>query len=167
MKKLIQSLMVAGLMASVGGVAFAQSEPPANHDGMSHRDPAKMEQMRAKHLAELKAKLKITPNQEAAWTSFTDALKPPARDMEKRPDRAEFAKLTTPERIDKMQAMHKEREAAMDAAMTKRGDATKAFYAVLTPDQQKVFDGEFAKMMHHPHRQPGKSGAQHGDGPKS
>jgi periplasmic protein CpxP/Spy len=28
----------------------------------------------------------------------------------------------------------------MTAAMAQRGDATKAFYAVLTPEQQKVFD---------------------------
>jgi protein CpxP len=28
----------------------------------------------------------------------------------------------------------------MNAAMDKRGDATKTFYATLTPEQQKVFD---------------------------
>lgn len=158
MKKLIQSLVVAGVMASAGGIAFAQSEPPMQHDGWAHRDPAKMEQMRAKHLAELKAKLKITASQETAWTAFTDSMKPPAGMMEKRPDPAELDKLTTPERIDKMQAMHKEHEAARDAAMAKRGDATKAFYAALNPDQQKVFDAEFAKMMHHGAHKPGDHG---------
>jgi protein CpxP len=40
-------------------------------------DPAKMEAMMTKRLADLKAKLKITGEQEAAWTSFTTAMKPP------------------------------------------------------------------------------------------
>jgi Spy/CpxP family protein refolding chaperone len=149
MKKLIQSLVVAGLMAAAGGAAFAQAGDMMGHGGMHRMDPAKMEQMHAKHLADLKAKLKITASQEAAWTTFTDSMKPPADLMAKRPDRAELDKLTTPERIDKMRALHKEHMAAMDAAMTKRGDATKAFYAALSPEQQKVFDAEFAKMGQH------------------
>lgn len=148
MKKMIQSLVVAGLMATAGGAAFAQAGGMMGHDGMrGHRDPARMEQMHAKHLADLKAKLKITTSQEAAWTAFTDAMKPPA-DMGKRPDTSELDKLPTPERIDKMRALHKERMATMDAAMTKRGDATKTLYATLSAEQQKVFDAEFAKMGH-------------------
>ena len=31
---------------------------------------------------------------------------------------------------------------AMTALMDKRGEAAKAFYAALSPDQQKVFDAE-------------------------
>jgi hypothetical protein len=147
MKKLIQSLVIAGVMATAGGAAFAQMDGGMMaHGGMHHMDPAKMAQMHAKHLADLKAKLKITASQEAAWTSFTDVMKPPTDMMGKRPDRAEMDKLTTPERIDKMRAMHKEHMATMEATMDKRGDATKAFYATLSPEQQKTFDGEFAKM---------------------
>jgi Spy/CpxP family protein refolding chaperone len=141
MKKLIQSLVVAGLMATAGSAAFAQAGGM-----MGHGDPAKMEQMHAKHLADLKAKLKITASQEAAWTRFTDAMKPTADMMGKRPDRTEMDKLSTPERIDKMRALHKEHMAAMEAAMDKRGDATKTFYASLSPEQKKGFDDEFAKM---------------------
>jgi Spy/CpxP family protein refolding chaperone len=66
--------------------------------------------------------------------------------MAKHPDRAEMDKLTTPERLDKMRAMHKERMATMEAAMDKRADATKTFYAVLSPEQKKTFDAEHAKM---------------------
>jgi Spy/CpxP family protein refolding chaperone len=72
--------------------------------------------------------------------------------MGKRPDRAEMDKLSTPERIDKMSSLHKEHMAAMDAAMEKRGQATKTFYATLSPEQQKVFDAEFAKMGRHGER---------------
>ena len=147
MKKLIQSLVVAGLMAATGGAAWAQVGAMMGHEGMmAHGDPAKMEKMHAQRLADLRAKLKITASQEAAWTSFTEAMKPRADMMGKRPDRAEMDKLSTPERIDKMRALHKERMVTMEAAMNKRGDATKAFYASLSPEQKKVFDGEFAKM---------------------
>jgi periplasmic protein CpxP/Spy len=149
MKKLIQSLVVAGLMAAAGGVAFAQAGGMMGHDGMGRGDPAKMAQMHAKHLAELKAKLKITTSQEAAWGSFAESMKPPADMMGKRMDHAELDKLPTPERIDKMRAQHKDHMAAMEAAMDKRGEATKTFYATLSPEQKKVFDEEFAKMGHH------------------
>jgi len=106
----------------------------------------------AKRQAELKAKLKITPAQEGAWTTFTAAMKPPANMaggmMGMRHDpkvKAEMDKLTTPERIDKMQAMRAERMKTMGAEMEKRGAATKAFYAVLSSEQKAVFD---AVAMH-------------------
>ena len=147
MKKIIQSLVVAGVLAVAGGAAFAQmGDGMMGHEGMPHRDPAKMAQMHAKHLADLKAKLKITASQEAAWNTFADAMKPPADMMNKRPDHAEMDKLTTPERIDKMRAMHKEHMAVMEASMDKRAEATKAFYAALSAEQKKTFDAEHAKM---------------------
>jgi hypothetical protein len=147
MKKIIQSLVVAGVLAVAGGAAFAQmGDGMMGHEGMPHHDPAKMAQMHAKHLADLKAKLKITASQEAAWNTFADAMKPPADMMNKRPDHAEMDKLTTPERIDKMRAMHKEHMAAMEAAMDKRAEATKTFYAALSAEQKKTFDEEHARM---------------------
>ena len=147
MKKLIQSLVVAGVLAAAGSAAFAQmGDGMMGHDGMHQRDPAKMAQMHAKHLADLKAKLKITATQEPAWTTFSDAMKPPADMMSKRPDRTEMDKLPTPERIDKMRALHKEHMATMEAAMDKRAEATKAFYAALSTEQKKTFDAEHAKM---------------------
>ena len=145
MKKLIQSLVVAGLMATAGGIAIAQAGGMMGHDGM-HGDHAKMTQMHARHLSSLKAKLKITATQESAWSTFADSMQPAANMMGKRPDTAELDKLSTPERIDKMRAMHKERMTAMEAAMDKHGEATKTFYATLSAEQKKVFDAEFAKM---------------------
>jgi len=154
MKKLIQSLLLAGVMATATGAAFAQMDGGMmGHDGMHQMDPAKRAKMHAKHLANLKAKLKITASQEAAWNTFADSMKPPADMMGKRPDRAEMEKLTTPERIDKMQALHKEHMTAMEAMMNKHAEATKAFYAVLSPEQQKTFDAETAKMGPHGDRE--------------
>lgn len=118
---------------------------------MGHHDPAKMQAMVAKRQAAMKAKLNITPAQEGAWTSFTAAMQPPAG-MHARPtpeQRAEFDKLGTPERIDKMRAMRTQRMAAMSAQMDKRGEAIKTLYAALSPEQQKVFDTEQQKRGKH------------------
>lgn len=67
----------------------------------------------------------------------------------KRPDRAEMDKLTTPERIDKIRALRAQHMADRNATMDKRDDATKAFYAVLSADQKKIFDAEHARMGRH------------------
>ena len=118
---------------------------------MGHHDPAKMQAMVAKRQAAMKSKLNITPAQEGAWTSFTAAMQPPAG-MHTRPtpeQRADFDKLGTPERIDKMRAMRTQRMAAMSAQMDKRGEAIKTLYAALSPEQQKVFDTEHKKQGPH------------------
>lgn len=142
-----KSLVLAGMLATAGHAAFAADAPPPppSGSGMAQHDPAKMHERMLKHMAALKAKLQLTAAQEPAWATFTASMQP-AAPMGLRPDRAQFAKLTTPERIDKMRALRAERDAAMD----KRADATKAFYAALTPEQQKVFD---ANAM--PHFGPG------------
>jgi periplasmic protein CpxP/Spy len=107
-----------------------------------HRmDPAKMQERMAKRQAALKQKLQLSPGQEGAWNAWTAAMKP--GDF-KRPERGEFDKLTTPERIDRMRAMRDQHIAQMD----KRAEATKAFYATLTPEQKKTFDAEMAHGRH-------------------
>ena len=105
--------------------------------------------MLAKHHAEFKAKLKITGDQEGAWTTFTAAMKPPAHIDHKRPDGAEMEKLNTLERIDRMRALRTQHMTDMNSAMDQRDDATKAFYAVLSADQKKVFDAEYVHMSRH------------------
>ncbi|KAF1044810.1 MAG: hypothetical protein GAK35_01598 [Herbaspirillum frisingense] len=100
--------------------------------------------MRAKHQAELHDKLKITASQEAAWKLFLDKTKPAPFDPAARPSKEEFAKLTTPERLDKKLEFMRKREAFAE----QRIGATKEFYATLSPEQQKTFDAEFAKMEH-------------------
>ena len=79
----LNSFVLAGLMATVGASAMAQGAPaapaagpaaagkPAGPPGdrMGRHDPAKMQAMMAKRQADMKAKLKITPAQEGAWTA--------------------------------------------------------------------------------------------------
>jgi periplasmic protein CpxP/Spy len=142
----------AGLLATFGLAAMAQMPPQgpagdtAPHGMREHRmDPAKMQEHMAKRQAALKQKLQITPAQEGAWNAWTTAMQP--GDF-KRPERGEFEKLTTPERIDRMRALREQHIAQMD----KRAEATKTFYATLTPEQKKTFDAATAHGPRGGHR---------------
>ncbi len=166
MSSILKPLVLSAALALAGAGAFAQMHHPeaGGMHGM-RPNPEKMQAMVAKHLAELKTQLKITAAQEGAWTTFTAAMKPPARPDFKRPDPAEMDKLSTPERIDAMQKIRSERMAAMNAEMDKRHDAIKVFYATLTPEQKKVFDAEHSRMERRMHqRWEGRKGhgPQHG-----
>lgn len=163
MKSVHKPLLLACILATASVAAFSQvpgagpgggmmGSGPRMHEGMDHpgmgrMDPARMQARMEKRQAVFKAMLKLTPAQEGAWTTFTAAMKPPVGTMGKqqRPDPVEMAKLTTPERIDKMKAVRTQRMTEMNTAADKRGEATKAFYAVLAPEQQKVFDAASAR----------------------
>ena len=57
-------------------------------------------------------------------------------------EREALAKLSTPERIDKMTAFHEAHQTEMQNHMKQRGEAAKLFYGQLSVEQQKVFDAE-------------------------
>lgn len=154
--------VATALLASLSLPSFAQTAAPAapadkaaatqsahehhkHHRGDKRGDRA--EHMK-KRLDKLKTDLKLSPAQEGAWTSYLESMKPAERPPVPA-DREAFAKLTTPERIDKMREMRTKRNAEMD----KRADATKAFYAQLNADQKKTFDAESLRM--HGPRHPG------------
>lgn len=142
---------VGALCAALALPSFAQTSAPGDtmarpaHGMMGHgqhhgEHRAKQHAARAEAL---KQKLQLTPAQEGAWTTFTNAMQPGARPA--MPDRAEMAKLNTPERLDRMRALRTQRAAEMD----RRAEAVKAFYATLTPEQQKTFDTETAQHVGH------------------
>jgi glutamate synthase domain-containing protein 2 len=165
MKTANKQWMIAGLLAAIAMAAGAQTPAPSAqaaqapgrmmaHEHHGNADPARMQQRMArmqarmaKHLAAFKQKLQLSPAQEGAWNSYIAALKPSGTLQHH--DRAEFARLPTPERIDRMRALRAERMAEMD----RRGDAAKTFYAALSPQQQKTFDEATARR-----------GARHHDG---
>jgi hypothetical protein len=146
MKSIRTTLIAAGLLAGLSGLALAQTAPEVktNTPRAERMDKmhAKMGERHAKHLADLKGKLKLEASQSSAWTVFEQAMQPPTQPMV-HPDRAAMEKMTTPERIDQMQAHKGQR----DAQMQKHADATKTFYAVLNDAQKKVFDAETAQGM--------------------
>jgi protein CpxP len=157
MKHACKQLVAAGLLATLAFATTAQTQPaaPAAAPAASARehhgrfDSARMQERIAKRQAALKQKLQITPAQEGAWASYIAAMQP-AADV-KRPQRGEWEKLTTPERIDRMREMH----TAHGAEMDKRGEATKVLYAALSADQKKVFDVETAPSGRHMHQHNG------------
>ena len=101
--------------------------------------PGKFAERIEKRQAEMHDKLKLTPEQETAWKSFHEKMKP--ADSFKRPDPSAFSALHAPERMEKMLAMMKEHE----SRMADRVAAVKEFYAVLTPEQQKLFDDQLSR----------------------
>lgn len=93
-----------------------------------------------KRLSDLHASLKLSPAQASAWDAFHAAVKPPMRAAPQAGreefKREDWAKLKTPERLDRLHAWRQERE----AAAAQREEATRTFYATLSPEQQKTFD---------------------------
>jgi hypothetical protein len=155
-----KSLLCTGLLAAsmIASGAFAQapaaapaaqerSAQPAAEKGqrMQAKRAQRFEQMKQRHakrLSALKDKLQITPAQEGAWNSFAEARQlPPAPPEGARMKRDEFAKLTTPQRLDLME----KRRAEFNAMAAKRTESTRALYAALTPEQQKTFDAQSAR----------------------
>lgn len=168
-----KQLIAAAVLAALGLAAVAQTPagpPPASgprhEQRMEQGDPARMQERMlelrrariARHQADLKETLQLTPAQEGAWTTFAAAMQPPANWQ--RPDRAEFARLTTPERLDRMKALRTERMARMD----QRAEATKVFYAALNPIQKRVFDLETARRGQHGGGHEGGRSGHHGWG---
>jgi hypothetical protein len=100
-----------------------------------------MQGLHEQHLATLKAQLQLTDAQQEAWREFAQAHQPPARPP--RPmDPAEWARLKTPERLDKMQAWMEQQQATRQAHWQQQAQATRKFYAQLSPAQQQVFDAQ-------------------------
>lgn len=151
--------LLVGLLAGSGilaASAFAMADrdsagKPGCEARQGQTDPGNWEKRRAERMTELKEKLKLAPEQEAAWNKFTEASqRGPRQGADREAMRAEFEKLNTPQRLERMQAMSEARH----ARMAERVEATKAFYAQLNPEQQRVFDAEALLGRHHGQRHP-------------
>lgn len=144
MKPVIKTILLTGLLASLTALSQAQPAqgPGAGGPGPNSDMRARMQERMGQRATDIKAKLKLTPEQEGAWNVYIAAMKPSAN--AKWPDRAEIEKLTTPERLDKMRELRKQHEAEMD----RRDDATRTFYATLSPEQKKTFDANTGRPFH-------------------
>lgn len=112
-----------------------QNAKPGTHPAMHERMRERMNDRRARAMEKLKSSLQLQADQTSAWDRFAQAMQPPSQAL-MRPDRAAMEKLTTPERIERMQALKAQR----DAEMQKRQQATQTFYATLNAEQKTVFD---------------------------
>jgi periplasmic protein CpxP/Spy len=140
-------LFAAALMAGLTGLtglALAQNTPaPTESPRVGHMENMRAHQAKrhTQHLTELKSKLSLQASQEPAWNTFSQSMQPPAPMA--LPSRAAWGPMTTPERLDQMQAMKTER----DARMQQRADAIRTFYLTLSADQKQVFDETTARMV--------------------
>lgn len=124
-------LMISGLSTALPTLAEPTNCGPMDGWGRFHEQRmGRIEQ----HQKQLHDALKLKPEQESAWQKFTESMRSPARP--ERSNREDWAKLTTPERAEKMLDLAKQRQERMAEHVA----ALKTFYAVLTPEQKKIFD---------------------------
>jgi protein CpxP len=135
------------LLAGTAVTAFlpAQAQPMINESVM-HHDEGRMRERMAKHWekrqSELKTKLHLSDAQEPAWMAFVQEMKVSPTRLARPIDLENLAKLSTPERMEKMNAVHEANFATMRAHIKQRTEATRTFYNQLSVEQQKVFDTE-------------------------
>lgn len=142
MNTLRKNIVIALTVLGMGSATFAVQA----HE--SH--PANMEQMQAKraeHMAQRQVRLhdalKLTAAQEPAWSAFQAAWKPGARMAHG--ERAKWAALPAPQRMEQRIALARQHIAAMETRL----EALRTFYAVLTPEQKKVFDENTMRRGRH------------------
>jgi protein CpxP len=143
-----KSIVVAVASLGLGTAALAAADPGAASSGggfhwgaFGWHGAGSAEHM-AKRQAALHDKLSLSPAQEAAWKTFTDKLNATAL---AKAETAPVGTMTAPERADRMAALL---QAAQQRATT-RAQTIKEFYAVLSPEQQKIFDSQFQAHRHH------------------
>lgn len=149
-KRMLIALVAFGLgsgsvVAHAGKGGCSQDDHGLAARGQRMHSPERMKERFEKRQTDLHDKLKLNANQESAWKAYQDVLRPgnpPAR-----PARAEMEKLPAPERMEKMLGFMQEREKRMALRIA----ATREFYAVLTPEQQKIFDAEAFSGPRHRH----------------
>jgi len=130
-----------GLQAQAEAVAKPGAKHAMQAQGCHHMmDGERMGAMHKSRLTAIKKQLSLAAEQDAAWTHWVESTIPV--EAMGRPDmkKADWAGLTTPQRLDKMQSMHEAHSQRMAQGLARHSEATKTFYAALTEAQQKIFD---------------------------
>lgn len=130
---LIGVAVLSGFASEAPAAPMGPPGAPPPPDGAFRHSPPPTNEERA---GRLKALLQLSPAQDAAADAFIVATAPPDLEDLPAPARLKAQALSTPERLDHMEAMRKER----DAQMAKIGAATRTFYSALTPSQKTAFD---------------------------
>jgi periplasmic protein CpxP/Spy len=158
MNTIRKSILIGMTVLGLGATTLAAQA----HEG-SHGDAASTAQRHAQWAEKAAARqqklhdaLKLTAAQESAWNSYVAARKPAAHgERGQRPDRAAWKAMPAPQRMEHRLAMHKQRTAAMEARLA----SLNTFYAVLTPEQKKVFDESSQRRGGHHHMKHHRMGA--------
>lgn len=159
-KTLVPTLIVA---AAAGFVAYPSFAQPRDCNGMGPMGGERQQGMRADRMKanqqQLHDTLKLKPEQEAAWNKFQESH--PFMNGLQRPDRGDWAKLSAPERAEKMLEQQKKHQ----EAMSQHVNSLKAFYDQLTPEQKKTFDEHSMQRPNRDGRGPRGGGPRGPGGP--
>src|SRR5436190_21462464 len=132
-----------GTIAAAAPNQVAQAPGTSLQSGATSQHGEKFAERAAKRQAALHDKLVLTSAQEPAWQAFVARMQGTAA---ARPDVLPGAKpLTAPERAERKATFL---QVAQQQAAS-RVQPIKDFYAVLSPEQQKIFDKEFHGRRHH------------------
>lgn len=148
MTSLRQSIAIGITVLSLGMATFsahAQDASAGRHAHAANKEEtqAKWQEHFAQRQQRLHDSLKLTAQQEPAWATFIAAIKPDMAAAQM--DRAATANMTAPQRMEKQLEMAKQHIAKQESHLA----ALKTFYAVLSPEQQKIFDEQAKHMQHH------------------
>lgn len=143
----LASLAMAGLVISTLAQAVEPPPPPpppqnsvqptAQERGKRHADRARR---REENLVALHAALKLKPEQETGWMTWSAAFQDDGqRWQEKHRAFAAWSKLPALERMEKKLSFARERVQKLEQRLA----ATKAFYETLSTGQRQVFDTQF------------------------
>jgi hypothetical protein len=141
-------LLAAGALAAASLTATAVlAEPQPRSDAPRAAAMERMMAMRgpmghmgapdpAAEAGQLRDLLQLRPEQDGALKTYIASLAPPEHEAGPGRDHPDFAAMTTPERLDFLAA----RMAEHADQFKLRAEATKRFYAVLSPAQRKAFE---------------------------
>lgn len=155
------ALGAMGLAGILGVAVHAQSGPHVGfghgfrgamgfggfgHGGMGGDHLARVDE----HMGDLKAMLRIAPEQEADWAAFTNDIKERVARLEKQHAEARDANenLKAPERLERFASRLKSHEADLDGAI----ESFKRLYSSLNAEQQSLLDRLVAHRGHGPRR---------------
>ncbi|QNA87621.1 Spy/CpxP family protein refolding chaperone [Massilia sp. Dwa41.01b] len=178
MNTLRKNIFIALTALGIAGTALAQTAAvtatvPASEGRHGHavsaeqraahkaERQAKRVERREQRVARLRAELKLTPQQEPAFSAFVAAGKPAQRaDARVGGERGKLAALPAPQRLQQHIERQKQRTARMEARLA----ALNNLYAVLTPEQKQVLDSKATRFggRHHGHRGHGGRGGERG-----
>ena len=131
-RAIVAAIAILGL--SAGGTAYAFRGDGNCGSQMMSKSPAEFAGSR---LEKLHAELKLAPEQEGGWKTWSEHVTRQAASMkDHRAEREAMQKLPAPERMEKMLERMKEHQQKMESGLA----AMRAFYTTLTPEQRQAFD---------------------------
>lgn len=144
MNSIRKHLLIGLAVLSIGGTSLAVQAQDSRAAGAAatltqEQKHARWSERAAARQQKLREQLKLTASQDAAFASYIAARKP--QRLGQKVERDAWKTMSTPARME----LRLERARGRLTAMENQVAATKAFYAVLTPEQQKVFDENSAR----------------------